>query len=527
MFCSRKHYNYKNIDVIISLFLLFSNVYSLSRDNLTPISTITPASGYSSLLKSISKEKCYKPITISPCSSQIAEMKFDSYLSFSELMHKIKFDTRDYDLDFYFSNTTIYQFLRHAQNTFNSFSFSYLRRISTFVGMTYDKKEYNDKDEEYYQKCGDAFLFSYEIGFLLIYNVKVNFKTPKDRNKFVQYFEDDQIEEVSFDSILYSIQKVLLKEEIEAEIDISSIQIGGKDHLINNDDNEEYPFNIKHCSGLHIFKCESIIQRLADYMLNEVKEQFPYENKRYYETKNFAPLLNYVIGEQIYEFPYSEIREGIQNRLFYQYDKFYKYYKFLYDLSINYYGKIDDVEYLIEKIKNLLNKYNIRYLHFFSKEIIRYDTVIEDSLETQIKQFFDNWKKQFYIHLPLKDDFCLSPQQNNVNNEFLFKWDNSKNDSITIYLYTNVLLKNKIRVNAYIKSDNLCCHILSPSFIEGGYFEIECSENILHFNISFSNMFSKIVCTEASFGINNQYESNSFLLTGENPFQYPRNIRLE
>ena len=62
-------------------------------------------------------------------------------------------------------------------------------------------------------------------------------------------------------------------------------------------------------------------------MLNEVKEQFPYENKRYYETKNFAPLLNYVIGEQIYEFPYSEIRERIQNRLFYQYDKFYKYYK--------------------------------------------------------------------------------------------------------------------------------------------------------------------------------------------------------
>lgn len=513
-----------NIDVIISLFLLFSYASNLSKDNLTPISTITPASGYSSLSKTISQEKCYKPIIISPSSSQTSEMYFDSYLSFKELMQKIKIDRGEYDLDFYFSNSTLYQFLRHAENTFNSFSFSYLRRISTLIGMVYNKREYNDKDEEYYVKCGDSFLSSYEIGFLLIYNVKVNFKTPKDRNKFVQYFEEDQTKEISFVSILSSIQNVLLKETIEAKIEISSIQLGGNSQLVNYGDNEGYPFYLKRCSGLYIFRCKIIINNLASYMMNEINEEFPYENKRYYQTKTFVPLLNYAIGEKIYDFPESQLREKEQSTLFYLYERFYKYYTFLSDLSTNYYGKIDDVEYLIDSINKLMSQYKMRYLEFFSKDTFRYSRIVEGEVEDDLKQFFENWKKQFYIHLPLKENFCLSPQQNNTNKtDSLLKWDNSKNDFIRIYLYKNIIKKNKIRVNAHAKSESFFCKILSATFIEKGNFVIECSDNILHFNLTVSN-FTKVSCTETSLGMNNQYESNSFLLTGDNPFQYPSNI---
>ena len=66
------------------LLFIIASIHSKSSEDLTPISNISPASGYSSLTQSLGEKKCFNPVQFAPISGFTTSIVYDYYLSFND-----------------------------------------------------------------------------------------------------------------------------------------------------------------------------------------------------------------------------------------------------------------------------------------------------------------------------------------------------------------------------------------------------------------------------------------------------------
>ena len=125
------------------LLFIIASIHSKSSEDLTPISNISPASGYSSLTQSLGEKKCFNPVQFAPISGFTTSIVYDYYLSFNDLIDRLKIKI---NFDFFLSQSKLYQYLRYNQDDLFSLSFNYLKKGSSYIAMRYDPKEYSRMD---------------------------------------------------------------------------------------------------------------------------------------------------------------------------------------------------------------------------------------------------------------------------------------------------------------------------------------------------------------------------------------------
>ena len=301
------------------LLFLIASIHSKSSEDLTPISNISPASGYSSLTQSLGEKKCFNPVQFAPISGFTTSIVYDYYLSFNDLIDRLKIKI---NFDFFLSQSKLYQYLRYNQDDLFSLSFNYLKKGSSYIAMRYDPKEYSRMDESYFKRCGDTFVFSYEVGIELIYSIKINFNSPKDKHTFVKIIEKTPIVAQSFYSIANEIESIMKENDIHFTIEISGIQIGGKSKLINDNSSTEIPFKNIKCKEENLEPCNKEIYNMSNYMINEIKNQIPF-NPSNEDIYSMAPLSDFALGIKIYSFKKEEKINSLKNEMLILYIKIY------------------------------------------------------------------------------------------------------------------------------------------------------------------------------------------------------------
>lgn len=492
--------------------ILIISIHSKSSDNLTPISNISPASGYSSLTESISEKKCFNPVLFAPISGFTTSMNYDYYLSFNDLINTLKIK---YDFDFFLSQSKLSQYLRYNQDDLFSLSFNYVKKGSSYIVMKYNQNEYENKDEAYYLQCGDTLIFSYEVGIELIYSIKINFSSPFDKRKFVSIIEKKPIVEQSFYSIINEIEDIMKKNSINYLIEISAIQIGGKSEIINEQQSSELPFKNIKCNEDNSELCYKKIYNLSNYMINDIKNQIPF-NPSNEDIYNMTPLSGISLGRKVFIYKnisqINQLREEMLNLCI----KLYTYERYTYQLTKNYIRTLDDFSYLNERIKLTL------------KSIIRdYDTLSMNSLDIsntlekgndlllQIERFLQYFKVEQWLIMNFADDTCLPPKREGTS----FKWDSKNPPIIRIFKYRNLFINNSINYKMYA-DPSFDCGMLAYYSGKPEDIQFYCKYTYFSFYFSFKKSFSKFICNETTFETHNEYFNKFIISYKENKYSF-------
>lgn len=493
------------------LLFLITSIHSKSSEDLTPISNISPASGYSSLTQSLGEKKCFNPVLFAPISGFTTSIVYDYYLSFNDLIDRLKIKI---NFDFFLSQSKLYQYLRYNQDDLFSLSFNYLKKGSSYIAMRYDPKEYSRMDESYFKRCGDTFVFSYEVGIELIYSIKINFNSPKDKHTFVKIIEKTPIVAQSFYSIANEIESIMKENDIHFTIEISGIQIGGKSKLINDNSSTEIPFKNIKCKEENLEPCNKEIYNMSNYMINEIKNQIPF-NPSNEDIYSMAPLSDFALGIKIYSFKNEEKINSLKNEMLILYIKLYTYERYLSKLKTTYIRNLDDFSFLSDKINSIL-KGLLRDYDTLSSNSLEISNTIErgNDLLLSIEKFLQYFKEETWIIMFFADDTCLPPKRDGTS----FKWDNNSTPTIRIFKYQNLFVNS---INYKMNTDSsFDCGMLAYYSGKPEDIEFFCKYTYFNFYFSFKKSYTKFICNETSFEIHKEYNNKFIISHKENKFSF-------
>ncbi len=310
---------------LIALFLVAPAFSSL---NLRDSESIEPGKGYSSDSGMIAPITCYEA-EVSSKSNVEAEFKMNQGFTFEEIQNKlgISVDVKAKGASM-FSISLAASYLRAIEDKDYTFSINYYnlmqRDVSLKIGGAGQKalndagKEmYQDGENEYFRLvCGDQIINSFKEKALLMFSFNLKFKTHTEKQQFE--FELG----VSLGGLLEigtSIESIAKKTQINAEVQLQALQVGGDptqlSKIIGGKDEHGIYYSVT-CGMLNMTNCKNLANGVYEYAREKFPSQVSFEEDKGLTSSglnsvNYFPA-NYIGLKVSKSFLTDEIK---QNRL--------------------------------------------------------------------------------------------------------------------------------------------------------------------------------------------------------------------
>lgn len=487
------------------LFLFFYAVpkiiNSISVIPLTTLQDIAPGKGFISAKSSLSLYKCFKVSSASEGGAWSGCNLLYFPVFYSKVLSNLKLEITQQFTHFKLHDNILMRFLNKIIETEFTVTLSYFSMRSSYQKYDYNaasdilteegKEIYqNGNNKNFLNECGDYLIKTYNEGLVLIYSIKIFFRTKNEKKIFLKTYNNNPYGH--FKDFFKSLTKTMLSLGIyDAIFELNGIQIGG---LYNNEvinKAKENDFVIAKCTIDTINECEQYVDNLIDYFLKDFMNQKDSKIKLIPLEKIEAIQLVQVFPLPIKEFPHDEeqdtinsMRSALINRL----DIVYELLNHFKHIESFYKIKLEEIPEFIQELQNyydLLLKNNLiancyadlEKIAQCSKTLLS-QTINYDKLISKLKLFFSNFNFEKVLAVDMKGRFCLP---NNMS------WSDKK------YLYIR-----QFRDDRYILTDfGLKCD-------KDGTYSFTCTDGIIEFTIKISHVShdpeKTIVCTNNHFG---------------------------
>ena len=515
-------------ELLFFLFLLLS-IHLCKEDEpfvnipKTFLEKFTPNKGYISSKNTISNLKCFNFIK-----SKLSDTGHSCNLiyfpiEFEHVCHNLGLISVEDNIHYKLQDSVTKRYLNTIIDDDYSFSYSYLSVISLYAYADYNesanlllseegKKIYdNGNNSDFFNQCGDYLITKFAVGMYLVYSVRIEFMTSKEKSSF--YNAHSQHDFTAFKDFFHQLKKYLYSMHMSnVKIELYAIQIGGR---INNDvvnTAMRNNFLVTTCTLETIEECDKYSDDLETYFKNDF-----YNQKE--EKFNRVPLEEF-----------SVIRYGKNSNAF--------SIKSSIDVSITknqsrLTKRMVQVNYLIKQLKHIKSSYpiEVKEINSFLETLQKYyeqllfnnsvancyqdfDNISEctETLLTKIidynkyirelKSFFDEFNFEDVFEITFRDNLCLPNH---------LRWVSSGN-----------FQARRFRREYYIVTDFgiFCKKFDKYNFI--------CSDGIVEFNMKIEDMLNEsektFICKNTQFGISFEHfvfgsavkERNLFYLNLDN-----------
>lgn len=408
----------------------------------TPLSGIKPSCGYLWGEKQISKNCCFSPNKYGKDSDENNILDSKNELTFKELTRALKVDTSH--VSYYKFEDRLYNYLRFVEEDTFTFSFHYLKKISNYVKITFLMENLPFKNLNI--TCGNYMIDSYEVGLILIYSIRLIFKTVDDKAAFLKEYKKLWTLPVALNDLIPSIQ-IIKNQKLKYTLEIDGIQIGGEEeHLI-----PKKTVTIMKCQKDDLENCKSKINDLEHYMTHDIDNQVADQEKNEMDLPSlFVPLVDVRLGKNLI-YVNEEDYEIENYHILLNLNLFYPFYRYLSRLKEVYPIKNEEIQKLYSE---------------FDKEIkvIKEDPSYNRThLESLKSTFMERFTLEKYYTIVFEKSYCFSSEYSKI-----FQWDERKyiklffntlqKTEVTSYYESNFAECEKIRIDEKEKKITMICH---------------------------------------------------------------------
>ena len=504
--------------LLILFFLLILSVDS----NKTLYEAYSSYNGYSSQTKSIGTGECYLPRKL--LISELLEVDnfSDSYLSHEQLLLALKISNIS-NAHYFLKANDLYSHIRQNSDSELSLSISYYKakyneytneynfKSDSDLFQEYGLQLYQSRNEKFIIECGDYVVESFQKGISLLVTLKIFFHTKGDKILFVTKPEGEEENDYGgIENVLKVIEAKANKLNMQGDIEISYIQLGGNDTEIQELKNESG----NRCSFSKISTCAQLLGQLGKYAKEELFQQFDkYPLNREILSLGNLVKIRFDSGHEI-DIPQPKISESMitkQNYIFDLVNKLEYYQRNLNAFTHYpvYTGEL--IKYLkeLETIhNNLLSSNVIECFTKIDEEVCNeiYNTFSQKLNQTKIEENINKEleiMKMYSVYIiTLKDDMCLKGKM---------RWDDVHN--LNIYMFPNgsgkevVLENNEFQYkNAKVESDD----DFSLDIIDGAFVFNFAVHNKKNKNMASVSCVEKNWEISKSFNVMKEEKSNPF-----------------
>lgn len=268
----------KFLFVIVLLLCVHKSLLEFSLP-LTSLSNISPQNGYISAMQSFSENKCYKSLTAEQSKSESSCNLIIFPLDYEYLTNDLHVTPIEENLHFLFQDTLVMKFMKKIyEDPFSSILVYTSKRDTYIENLSIDKDDIltdlgkkiydNGNNKNFIFECGDYMALRYDIGAMLTYGIRINFRNKNDKVRYESNL--NQAKFGKFTLIFPEIKKFLSSKKIyDAKIELYVCQIGGtvKNYNIKNA-MENNQFLLSNCTIDNIEECEMYVKELYDYIDN-------------------------------------------------------------------------------------------------------------------------------------------------------------------------------------------------------------------------------------------------------------------
>lgn len=509
------------------LFLILINECT-SYDNskyFTKISKITLNHGFSSEMDTIASEKCYTPYSYTE-HSNIKEITFLRHsLYHFELLSLLHINQ---DAFYYLSNASLYRYLRAIENDEFSISFSFIKMYSndvskkhssdTFINQKGFSLLYSSTNKDFRLLCGDYLIDKFTIGALVIFTIKLEFESIKDKNDCTMFYNvNDYLSSQSIDKLIIKFHNKINQLNLKGLVKVYSIQLGGRDYLSKNVN--ENSFIINTCKFNVLVECQHNIDEISTHLYANFINQFAKGENGYYPTTYFVPLVIVSLGKSVDDYGIalneSNLANGIINNRKKTLDRFiqnwnlYKYFNHLDDFYyVPFEGIIKIKKRTLIVLNSILNEekglkcyVDIPNCEQETRNIFNYIPV---NIDDEVLSFNKRFKNERLYLIEFKDDFCLRHG---------LEWEESSQKKV--YLFQNDAYNDIV----YLRDTNGFMDCKTIRIDQNHVITLLCYENLLLFHLKIFEKEGRhyLECrNEKELAI--EYEIN--LITRHNDFSY-------
>lgn len=272
------------------LYLLLSLYYPISIKATftypnTSLDNVSPSSGYVSSKVAISDELCFQPSLSQNPDSTTDHNLITFPLSLEYITSHLHISPLENNIHYLFQDNKFMQFVKKVNANKFSSNLVYFSMLDGTINNQFDKdnlltetgkKIYdNGNNKNFVLQCGNYLILKYDIGMMLDYAIRINFRRSSDKAKYECTL--NQIRFGHFKNIFFELRRYLYSLKIyDAILELYVFQLGGEltnDHIKNAIDNNN--FLLSNCTIAHIEECEIYIEELVEYynVFSKQKEQ--------------------------------------------------------------------------------------------------------------------------------------------------------------------------------------------------------------------------------------------------------------
>ncbi len=193
-----------------------------------------------------------------------------------------------------FSSSIFSHALRDTISTDHSLKFTYgatLKQLSTIYpndfglnNLTTEAKTlFNQNEKQFYEKCGDSFVYEAQRGGVFLLTLSLSFDGELTKQYFIDYFKlKDNISNINSATLLEYISQFALLTKKNVVLELYAKQFGGDLSALNN----LYPNNIS-CNADNIDQCRFVLNQLEDYKNNSFTGTINFNNENNLHTFNY------------------------------------------------------------------------------------------------------------------------------------------------------------------------------------------------------------------------------------------------
>ena len=256
--------------------------------------------GYISFLNRVAVNSCFNTRLSYLLGSYFHISMYYESLSFNDLLDMLQIQNIQTTSYYIFHEDLLSKYIHNIADEPYSFSINFISMKNRTYDIKYDMDSFltkqgkqiyqNGSYDQFVLECGDSMITSYDAGIVLIYSIKVIFKTPRDRREYQKRILENSSEETySFDKVFLQVKQTA--KFIPVEFEVYAIQLGGvhSEILRKIKYGFENNFLLASCNHNTILKdCLPIMNELSAYFLNDFEKQ-----KREVSIKFYLPLQSF------------------------------------------------------------------------------------------------------------------------------------------------------------------------------------------------------------------------------------------